>query len=112
MFDALNGASCGKRADTQHTLGGYQDRCGYGPRQPLLVVSPWAKSNFVDHSVTDQSSVLRFVEDNWQTGRIGDFSFDTKAGSLSHLFAFTHDDEDGHRGPNKLILDPQTGARR
>ena len=29
-------------------------RCGYGPRLPLLVVSPWARRNFVDHSVTDQ----------------------------------------------------------
>jgi len=52
-------------------LGGYQTRCGYGPRQPLLVISPFAKRNFVDHTVTDQSSVLRFIEDNWETGRIG-----------------------------------------
>jgi phospholipase C len=110
-FDALDGTSCGSRSDPQHTLGGYQDRCGYGPRQPLLVVSRWAKSNFVDHSVTDQTSVLRFVEDNWQTGRIGDFSFDTKAGSLGNLFSFKDGDDD-HRGPNKLFLDPQTGARR
>ena len=58
----------------------YQTRCGYGPRQPLLVISPFAKRNFVDHTVTDQSSVLRFIEDNWETGRIGNFSFDTKAG--------------------------------
>lgn len=47
--------------------GGYQDRCGYGPRQPLLVISPYAKVNFVDHTITDQSSILRFVEDNWNT---------------------------------------------
>lgn len=26
-----------------------QGRCGYGPRLPLLVISPWAKNNFVDH---------------------------------------------------------------
>ncbi len=42
-----------------------QGRCGYGPRLPLLVVSPWAKSNAVDHTMTDQTSILRFVEDNW-----------------------------------------------
>ncbi len=30
--------------------GGYQDRCGYGPRLPLLVISPYAKRNFVDHT--------------------------------------------------------------
>ena len=108
--DALTGTTCGSRADTQHTLGGYQDRCGYGPRQPLLVVSPYAKSNYVDHTVTDQSSILRFVEDNWQTGRIGNFSFDSKAGSLANLFSFNGSDGEG--GANKLFLDPATGAKQ
>ena len=27
-----------------------QDRCGYGPRVPMLVISPYAKTNFVDHT--------------------------------------------------------------
>ena len=43
-------------------------RCGYGTRMPLLVVSPFAKRNFVDHTLTDQTSVLRFIEDNWLDG--------------------------------------------
>src|SRR5262249_52396456 len=46
------------------------DRCGYGPRLPLQVISPYAKQNYVDHSTTDQTSVLRFIEDNWNLGRI------------------------------------------
>jgi len=29
--------------------------------------------NFVDHTLTDQSSVLRFTEDNWGTGWIGGY---------------------------------------
>ncbi len=107
--DALTPAGCGTRADPQHTLGGYQDRCGYGPRQPLLVISRFAKSNFVDHTVTDQSSVLRFIEDNWQTGRIGNFSFDTKAGSLLNMFSFERHGED--EGGHKLFLDPSTGEK-
>ena len=57
-------------------------RCGYGPRLPLLVISPYARANFVDHSLTDQSSILRFIEDNWNLGRIGDQSYDELAGSL------------------------------
>jgi phospholipase C len=66
-----------------------QGRCGYGPRQPLLVISPWAKHNFVDSSVTDQTSVIRFIEDNWLAGqRIGNGSFDTIANSISSLFDF------------------------
>lgn len=66
----------------------YQDRCGYGPRLPLMVISPYAKPNFVDHKVTDQSSILRFIEDNWKVGRIGNQSFDAKAGSLENMFNF------------------------
>jgi phospholipase C len=105
-----NSDLCGTRADPVHTLGGYQDRCGYGPRQPLLVLSPYAKANFIDHTTTDQTSILRFVEDNWATGRIGDFSFDTRAGSLLNMFAFQP------VGPvteeNKIFLDPETGLRQ
>lgn len=97
--DALAGpGSCGVVK-----AGAYQDRCGYGPRQPLLVISPFAKANFVDHSVTDQSSILRFIEDNWKLGRIGNQSFDALAGSLNNMFSFDH--PDGRR----LILNLQTG---
>ena len=67
-----------------------QGRCGYGPRQPLLVISPYTRVNYVDHTMTDQSSVIRFVEDNWLNGqRIGQGSFDTIANSIAPLFSFT-----------------------
>ncbi len=84
-------------------------RCGYGTRQPLLVVSPFAKRNHIDHMLTDQSSVLRFIEDNWLSGqRIQPGgSFDTIAGSIEHMFNFDRDVDNDDR---KLILDPQTGA--
>lgn len=100
--DALLGADglCGTAAD-----GAYQDRCGYGPRLPLLVISPWAKQNYVDHSVSDQSSILRFIEDNWQLGRLGNQSFDEKAGSLENMFDFKH-----KARARKLFLDPATGT--
>ena len=29
-----------------------QGRCGYGPRLPLLVISPWAKKNYIDSTLT------------------------------------------------------------
>ncbi|GGN07097.1 phospholipase C [Terrabacter tumescens] len=67
---------------------GYQDRCGPGPRQPLIVVSPFARTNYVDHRQTDQASILRLIEDNWGLGRIGDGSADAWAGSLGGLFTF------------------------
>ena len=98
-IDGLTGeGSCGKAAPSA-----YQGRCGYGPRLPLIVVSPWAKVNFVDHSITDQTSILRFIEDNWELGRIGDQSFDERAGSLMNMFEFRRP------GANKLFLDPTTG---
>jgi len=81
-----------------------QGRCGYGPRQPLLIVSPYAKANFVDHTLTDQSSILRFVEDNWLKGqRIGQGSFDATAGTINNMFDFSQ------TPARKLILDPNTG---
>jgi phospholipase C len=106
--DALTGTTCGSRAPS----GGYQDRCGYGPRQPLVIVSPYAKTNFVDHTTTDQSSVLRFIEDNWQTGRIGNSSFDAKAGTLLNMFSFGGRGDEGDASSEKLFLDPQTGLER
>ena len=83
--------------------GAYNDRCGYGPRLPLVVISPFAKQNFVDHTMSDQSSILRFIEDNWQLGRIGDQSFDALAGSLLNMFNFA-----GPAAP-PIFLDPATG---
>jgi phospholipase C len=70
------------------------------------VVSPFAKANFVDHSLTDQSSIIRFVEDNWGTGRIGGGSFDALAGPLTNMFDFSEEHESDER---VLILDPTTG---
>ena len=87
VADSLSGpSSCGTSAKS---LDGIQGRCGYGPRLPLLVISPFAKKNFVDNNVTDQSSILRFIEDNFNLGRIGGGSFDALAGSLGNMFDFS-----------------------
>ncbi len=82
-----NGATAlpGVASGTLHAQG----RCGYGPRLPLMVISPWARHNFVDHTVTDQTSILRFVEDNWLGGnRLGGGSFDALANPINGLFDF------------------------
>jgi|HubBroStandDraft_6_1064221.scaffolds.fasta_scaffold00803_10 phospholipase C len=112
--DALTGpGTCGTAATSlpgvngtanPHALG----RCGYGPRLPLLVISPWAKRNFVDSTVTDQSSIIHFIEDNWLGGeRIGQGSFDGVANSISQMFDFKNFRFDGY-----LFLDPGTGERK
>lgn len=86
--------------------GAYQGRLAYGMRIPFLIISPFSKSNYVDHSVIDQTSVLRFIEDNWSLGRIGDQSFDSVAGSLKPFFNFNR--------PlyQPLILNPNTGEKQ
>jgi phospholipase C len=85
-------------------LAGQNGRCGYGPRLPLLVISPFAKANYVDHTLTDQSSILKFIEDNWRLPKIVG-SFDAIAGTMNHMFDFT----DRRADNSKLHLDPTTG---
>jgi len=84
-------------------LGGADDRCGPGPRLPLLVISPYAKSNFISHEETDQTSITKFIEDNWKTGGIpdtlGQESFDDISHSLNDMFDF-----DNHGNTPKVCL--------
>jgi len=106
--DALTGSGlCGAAAPALTGITGKpaQGRCGYGPRLPMVVVSPYAKQNFVDHTLTDQTSVIRFVEDNWLGGeRIGNGSFDSIANSIANMFSFKKIRTNG-----TLILNPITG---
>jgi phospholipase C len=99
--DFLTGTGlCG----TGSPLGDQNGRYGFGPRLPLLVISPWAKHDFIDRTLTTQTSVIRFIEDNWGVPRISG-SFDSISGTLNNLFDFGH-----HRGNNPaLYLDPVTG---
>jgi phospholipase C len=95
---------CGGKPPTD----GQQGRCGYGPRMPFVVISPWAKRNFDDHTLTDQSSIIRFIEDNFGLGQIGGGSADAYAGSVLNMFDFGGDHEEEGHG-RALILDDQTG---
>lgn len=87
-------------------LGAYQARFGYGMRIPFLLISRFAKPNFVDHTLIDQTSVLKFIEMNWNLGSIGDQSFDEIAGSILNMFDFISPKDEF------LFLDPQTGLKR
>jgi len=108
--DALTGAGlCGSGAielpgynsSNPHALG----RCGYGPREPFLVISPFANENFVDHTVADQSSVVRFIEDNWLGGQRIYGSFDAIASPITQMFNFRNN----NGASRTLILDEATG---
>jgi phospholipase C len=80
-----------------------QGKCGVGPRQPFLVVSPFAGQNVVSHTFIDQSSVVKFIEQNWSLPALGNGAADNAAGSLDTLFDFQ-----APPAP-KLFLNPSTG---
>jgi phospholipase C len=63
------------------------DGFGFGIRVPLLVISPYAKVGFVDHTLGEFSSVLRFIEDNWGLGQLT--HRDRDAFNLSEAFDFS-----------------------
>jgi phospholipase C len=67
------------------------------------VISPYAKENFGDSTLTDQSSILRFIENNWDVGRIGNGSYDEIAGRLTNMFNFEH------KRLERVFLDASTG---
>ena len=92
--------------------GAIAGRCGYGPRLPFVVVSPWAKANFVDHTIIDQSSSIAFIEYNWNLGFLdgpnappaGTGSYDRVAGSILGMFDF-----DNKPNNSPVILSDTTG---
>jgi hypothetical protein len=70
-----------------------------------VLISPWAKKNYVDHVFVTQASIPQFIEDNWLKGeRLGGGSFDATTGSIMGLFNFHKKNE------IKLILDPDFGT--
>jgi len=82
-----------------------QGRCGVGPRLPFLVISPWARPNWVDNTFIDQSSVVKFIEYNWNLPAIGNGASDTAAGLILSMFDFSHAEPTN----GQLFLNPATG---
>jgi phospholipase C len=112
VADQLNGPGVCGTGSAPDGLNGkpVNGRCGPGTRIPFLVVSPWAKQNYVDHTLVNQASVVRFIEDNWLDGqRIGGGSFDATAGNIMSMFDFDRRGA-GHDESSKLYLDPNMGT--
>jgi phospholipase C len=49
---------------------------GDGPRVPLMVVSPYVKRGYVDHTYYDHVSILKFIEANWHLSPLSERSLD------------------------------------
>ncbi len=59
----------------------------YGPRVPAIIISPYAKHAFVDHTMYSISSVVKFIETTMGLSALG--TVDAQANSLSNAFDFT-----------------------
>ena len=109
-LDTLTGAGqCGaSAAQVPHNSSGQpeQGRCGLGPRLPFLVVSPWSRANYVSSTLLDQSSVVKFIEDNWHVPAMGNGTADAAAGSMSLLFDFSG------KPQRPVFLNPKNGEIR
>ena len=79
-------------------------QCGPGTRQPLLVISPYSKVNHIDNTYTEQTSVTKFIQDNWELGRLSEHSFDNRAGKLDNMFDFDN------ASAEKLFLNETDGT--
>lgn len=108
--DALNGTGmCGTPGVTPEPNGvlglPVAGRCGPGMRQPFMVISPYARKNYVSHVFITQASIPQFIEDNWLSGeRLGGGSFDATTGSIMDMFDFKQ------APTRKLVLDPTFGT--
>jgi phospholipase C len=100
-YDRLTGAEhCGTAVAATSP-----GRCGYGPRLPLLVLSPYARRNFVDHTLTDQTSIARLLEENFGLPALGGEAMDHWAGTLMGMFDFMAAPQ-----TEPWLLDAATGA--
>ncbi len=63
------------------------DRWGPGVRVPAIIISPYAKRRFVDHTPYETVSILKFIETRWQLAPLG--SRDAAANNLLTAFDFS-----------------------
>src|SRR5664279_4239543 len=62
------------------------DKNGYGMRVPALLVSPYARRGFIDHTTFDYTSALAFIENNWHIAPLT--ARDRAANSIGNAFNF------------------------
>jgi phospholipase C len=100
--------------ETPFPLAHEQGRCGFGPRVPLVVISPYARRNTVDHNLSDQASMLNFIEFNWGLSGIPGSADQALAApdaaegvpfDLAGMLQFKG------KASGKLFLNPVTGQR-
>lgn len=72
-----------------HVLPPKIDKLGLGMRVPLLVISPYAKQGYISHQLSEFSSFVKFVEDNFGLSNLGNRDALTSISDLMDYFDFT-----------------------
>ena len=67
-------------------LGHTADRWGPGTRVPAVIISPYARKGFIDHTSYDTTSILRFIERRWGIEPLG--TRDASVQDLTNAFDF------------------------
>jgi len=63
------------------------DRWGPGTRVPAIIISPYARKGFVDHTRYDTTSILKLIETRWNLAPLG--TRDAAANDLTNPFDFS-----------------------
>jgi len=80
------------------------DKYGYGFRVPALLVSPYARRGYIDHTTLDFTSILKFIEENWSLEPLAER--DAKASSIFNAFDF-------YQAPREpIFVSSERGAER
>jgi phospholipase C len=65
------------------------DNFGFGPRVPMLILSPWVRPGFINHTTLEFSSVLKFIEERFDLDPLT--ARDEQANDLIDAFDFRQD---------------------
>jgi phospholipase C len=63
------------------------DGRGLGFRAPAMLVSPYARMGHIDHTQLDHTSILKFIEENWNIPPLAER--DAKANNFTSAFDFS-----------------------
>lgn len=80
----------------------HYDVMGLGPRVPMLIISPYAKAGYIDHTTYELSSVVRFIEDIFGLKQLT--RRDRQSSNMFNAFDFRQKANPDER---KLILQPR-----
>jgi len=87
------------------------DEYGYGFRVPALLISAYARQGYIDHTQLDHTSILKFIEENWDIQPLAER--DAKANNFLPAFDFTSPPREPAFIPGtREVTDPASQPRR